>query len=57
MVSVMVNPESFGGRKSAAPLASLLQAGGMGAYVVNRGDNLTAVLSHNKKQAGFYTVA
>lgn len=57
MVSVLVNPESFGGRQSAAPLASLLQAGGMGAYVVNRGDNLTAVLSHNSKQAGFYTVA
>jgi uncharacterized protein (DUF58 family) len=57
MVSVMVNPESFGGRKSADPLAALLQAGGMGAYVVNRGDNLTAVLSHNRQQAGFYTVA
>jgi uncharacterized protein (DUF58 family) len=57
MVSVLVNPESFGGRQSAAPLAALLQAGGMGAYVVNSGDNLTAVLSQNSKQAGFYTVA
>jgi uncharacterized protein (DUF58 family) len=57
MVSVLVNPESFGGRRSAVPLASLLQAGGMGAYVVNRGDNLTAILSHNSKQAGFYTTA
>ena len=57
IVSVLVNPESFGGRQSAAPLAALLQAGGMGAYVVNRGDNLTAVLSQNSKQAGFYTVS
>jgi uncharacterized protein (DUF58 family) len=57
MVSVLVNPESFGGRQSAAPLAALLQAGGMGAYVVNSGDNLTAVLSQSSKQAGFYTVA
>ena len=57
IVSVLVNPESFGGRFSAAPLASLLQAGGMGAYLVNRGDNLTAVLSQNGKQAGYYTVA
>ncbi len=56
MVSVLVNPESFGGRQSAAPLAALLQAGGMGAYVVNSGDNLTAVLSQNSKQAGFFSV-
>jgi uncharacterized protein (DUF58 family) len=57
IVSVLVNPESFGGRFSAAPLAALLQAGGMGAYVVNRGDNLTAVLSQNGRQSGYYTVA
>jgi uncharacterized protein (DUF58 family) len=57
IVSVLVNPESFGGRFSSAPLAALLQAGGMGAYVVNRGDNLTAVLSQNGRQAGYYTVA
>jgi uncharacterized protein (DUF58 family) len=57
IVSVLVNPESFGGRFSAAPLAALLQAGGMGAYVVNCGDNLTAVLSQNGRQPGYYTVA
>lgn len=57
IVSVLVNPESFGGRQSAAALAALLQAGGMGTYLVNRGDNLTAVLSQNSRQAGFYTVA
>jgi uncharacterized protein (DUF58 family) len=57
LVSVLVNPESFGGRQSAAALAALLQAGGMGMYLVNRGDNLTAVLSQNGRQAGFYTVA
>lgn len=56
MVSVLVNPESFGGRQSAAPLAALLQASGMGAYVVNSGDNLTAVLSQNSKQAGFFSM-
>ncbi len=56
MVSVLVNPESFGGRQSVGPLAALLQAGGMGAYVVNSGDNLTAVLSQNSKQAGFFSL-
>jgi uncharacterized protein (DUF58 family) len=57
IVAVMVNPESFGGRNSSAPLAPLLQAAGMGTYLVNRGDNLTAVLSQNGRQSGFYTVA
>lgn len=57
IVAVMVNPESFGGRHSSAPLIPLLQAAGMGTYLVNRGDDLTAVLSQNGRQSSFYTVA
>ncbi len=57
VVTVLVNPESFGGRYSSEPLIPALQAAGMGTYLVNCGDNLTAVLSQNRKQAGFYTVA
>ena len=57
VVTVLVNPESFGGRYSSEPLIPALQAAGMGTYLVNCGDNLTAVLSQNGKQAGFYTVA
>lgn len=47
MVTVLVNPESFGGPRSAAPLFTLLQASGMSAYLVNNGDDLTAVLSRS----------
>ncbi len=57
IVAVMVNPESFGGRNSSEGLMPLLQAAGMGAYMVNAGDNLTATLSQNGKRAGFYTTA
>lgn len=56
LVSVLVNPESFGGKRSAMPLVTLLQAAGMGAYLVNCGDNLTAVLSQESNRAGFFTV-
>ena len=57
IVAVMVNPESFGGRNSSKRLAPLLQAAGMGTYLVNCDDDLTAVLSQNGRQSGFYTLA
>jgi hypothetical protein len=34
----------------------MLQASGMVAYVVNNGDDLTAVLSQNKKRPGEFSI-
>lgn len=45
VVSILVDPQSFGGRKSNAGMADQLQGRGMGVYMVNQGDDLTAVLS------------
>lgn len=56
VVSVLVDPKSFGGRRSAAPLASLLQASGQITYLVNCGDDLTAALSAEKVSTGYYTM-
>jgi uncharacterized protein (DUF58 family) len=47
VVTILVDPESFGGRRSAKPLANLLLANGLSCYVVQRGDDLTAALSGN----------
>ncbi len=45
VVTVLVDPISFGGGHSSAPLIHMLQGNGMVAYSVNCGDDLTAVLS------------
>lgn len=57
VVTVLVEPESFGGPRSAAALANLLQANKVGAYLVRNGDNLTEVLSSGHRRARYYTVA
>jgi uncharacterized protein (DUF58 family) len=57
VVTVLVEPESFGGNRSAAPLAALLQAYGMVVYLVQRGDDLTVALSRGTKQTGYFTLA
>ncbi len=45
VVTVLIDPRSFGGRKSADSLVPLLQQRGMGTYVIRDGDDLTGVLS------------
>lgn len=45
VVSVLVDPESFGSQHSAAPLAELLRASDITTYVVKYGDDITAALS------------
>ena len=45
VVTVLVNPASFGGARSNDQLAAALRANGLVAYQVNCGDDLTAVLS------------
>lgn len=57
VVTVLVNPESFGGGRSAESLAALLQANNLMAYLVNNGDDITAVLSRGRAQAGAFTMA
>ena len=56
LVTVLIDPESFGGRRSGAQLAALLQSSGMMAYLVRRGDNLTAVFSQSFSRANSFTV-
>lgn len=45
MVTVIVDPETFGGPRSGAALVNLLRASGVFTYLVQNGDNLTQVLS------------
>jgi uncharacterized protein (DUF58 family) len=45
MVTVIVDPETFGGPKSGAALVNLLRASGVFTYLVQNGDNLTQILS------------
>jgi uncharacterized protein (DUF58 family) len=56
LVTVLIDPESFGGRRSGAQLAALLQSSGMMAYLVRRGDNLTAVFSQSFSRTNSFTV-
>jgi uncharacterized protein (DUF58 family) len=56
VVTVLINPESFGGSRSADTVYTMLQASGMVAYMVNNGDDLTAVLSQSVKRTGQFTL-
>ncbi|MGH2536660.1 MAG: DUF58 domain-containing protein, partial [Candidatus Promineifilaceae bacterium] len=55
MVSVLLDPESFGGQRSSAGLAYMLQAGNMLAHVVRCGEDLTAALSAGKVRSRYQT--
>lgn len=54
IVTVLIDPESFGGRHAAAPLASLLEANEMGAYVVRNGDNLAEALGRAGSRTRYF---
>lgn len=56
VVTILVNPQSFGGPRSADGLYYLLRASGQVAYMVNNGDELTAALSRGATQPGYFTV-
>jgi uncharacterized protein (DUF58 family) len=45
VVTISVNPESFGSPDSSMPLVELLRTNRVTTYVVNEGENLTATLS------------
>ena len=57
VVTVLVNPASFGSTRSAEPLMSLLHAYGMVTYLVSAGDNLTGVLSSGNIQSAKFVIA
>lgn len=51
IVTILVDPSSFGGMLSTDSLFALLQANNLVAYQINAGDNLTAVFSNTKTAA------
>lgn len=57
VVTVLVDPSSFGGRQSSAPLAEMLGAGGVATYTIRRGDDLTTSLSSGRVRERYYAVA
>jgi uncharacterized protein (DUF58 family) len=56
VVTILVNPASFYGPRSAEPLYHLLRAGGQVVYMINNGDDMTAALSRGSTQPGYFTV-
>ncbi len=56
VVTILVNPASFGGSRSAEPLYHLLRGGGQVAYLVNNGDDLTAALSRGAAQPSHFAM-
>lgn len=56
VVTILINPASFSGTRSAEPLYFLLRAAGQMVYMVNNGDDLTAALSHGAMQPGSFAV-
>jgi uncharacterized protein (DUF58 family) len=57
LVTVLVDPGTFGGHRSTASLATLLQASGMVVYSVGNGDDISAALSRANLKPGLYTLA
>jgi len=54
VVTILVNPATFQGTRSAEPLYHLLRASGQVAYLVNCGDDLTTSLSRGAVQPGYF---
>jgi len=57
MVTVLVDPKSFGGTQTTDGVATMLHASGMVAYTIRNGDNLTEVLSQGTKQTGHFMMS
>lgn len=56
VVTILVNPASFGSPRSAESLYHLLRGGGQVVYLVNNGDDLTATLSHGATQPSHFAI-
>jgi hypothetical protein len=57
VVTVLVNPQSFGGQRSNEGLAELLKASNVDTYLINNGDDLTKALSSSGTRPRYYAVA
>jgi uncharacterized protein (DUF58 family) len=57
IVTILVNPATFGGMISSESLLALLQANNLLAYQINAGDNLSAVFSTTKTSATQFTLS
>lgn len=53
VVTVLIDPASFGGEKTNKGLALLLQASGVMTYEIRNGDNMTVALSRAKVDSSF----
>jgi uncharacterized protein (DUF58 family) len=56
-VPIVIDPESFGGRQSAVPLANMMQASNLITYLVRCGDDLAGVLSTGKLRSRYHAVS
>jgi uncharacterized protein (DUF58 family) len=57
MVTVLINPGSFGGPRSNSALYQLLQAMGVSTYLINNGDDISGVLSSGHARPRYYAIA
>ncbi len=57
IVSVLIDPESFGGLFSSAPIAEMLRASGIITYLIRAGDDLTVALSSGKMKTRFHSIS
>jgi hypothetical protein len=55
-VTILLNPASFHGVRSAEPLYHLLRGAGQVVYMINNGDDLTSALSRGAMQPGYFTI-
>lgn len=56
-VPISIDPESFGGRHSAAPIVQMMQASNMITYLVRCGDSIGGVLSTGKMRSRYHAVS
>ncbi|MDX1615916.1 MAG: DUF58 domain-containing protein [Candidatus Promineifilaceae bacterium] len=57
VVNVLIDPQSFGGPESAAPLAELLRASNQMTLLVRCDDDLSGVLSSSQVGPGYFALA
>ncbi|MFN2189587.1 MAG: DUF58 domain-containing protein [Candidatus Promineifilaceae bacterium] len=57
VVSILIDPESFGSNHSAAPLAGLLRASSITTYMVRYGDDITGALSAGSVRSRYFAYA
>lgn len=57
LVTVLVDSKTFGSYRSAEPLATLMQANGMFAYLVKNGDDIGAALSQKNVRSIHYALS